>query len=189
MKNMVVRCSTSKCRGPFHWLEKLPKTGWIPVFVKPLNHFSHILTVGFKILVVVNRNRKHLWLIRLNVCKCACTVKYFKVSWWCKKFLACENHYTLLYVTMHLIPAAVTEESVGPAGSGWHLYDPNSPCSCSEKFPPDLTAPFHLHPLGNICIHMHNITSHEECIAIGQTQAALLAHWPKVILHFSNHVQ
>lgn len=35
-----------------------------------------------------------------------------------KQVLACENHYTLLYVTMHLIPAAVTEESVGPAGSG-----------------------------------------------------------------------
>lgn len=50
----------------------------------------------------------------------------------------------------------MTAASAGPACSGWRWYDPDSPCSCSERSPPGPTAPSHQHPPGNIWIHIQH---------------------------------
>lgn len=92
------------------------------------------------------------------------------------------------------LPVAGTAASDGPAGSGWHLYGPDSPCSCSETSLPGSTAPSHLHPPGSIWIQIHTITFDVHAVDIyllylyicSQTMRKRI---PKVILHFSDHVQ
>lgn len=69
-------------------------------------------------------------------------------------------YYLLFPLLFHycVLPVAGTAASVGPANSGWHLYGPDSPCSCSEMFLPGSTALSHLHPPGNIWIQMYTVT-------------------------------